>query len=359
MRQPGWPRSPYLHVAAIAPVLISGFWSILTEHFDPRTAKQAIGRIAAAGTLGGLAGASARRAPSLLGTESARRCRPWRWRRHGAHGASAECLRPRQSARRRGRLPAREVGRRLLVTPYLRNLALLVLGCSVSNTLLDYVFTGPDFRRRASSPRAHAGVLGVLYLGCDPDVRHPGAVVPAGLERAGSAPTIGTLPAAVAVASVTAALIPGPWSVALARGLEDPARVVVPGGLRAALHPGPGREARHQDARGHRLRPDCGDIVGAGITAFVPRCRTVHIQPDASWTLRADRGGSRCGWSRSSSAATSRRSRPGLRVGRWISTGSRSETDHAHDAPAHGCRRRVRDPGPPSGSRRLGCVAPR
>ena len=46
----------YLHVAAINPVLVSGFWLLLSERFDPRTAKRRIGRIAGAGTLGGLAG---------------------------------------------------------------------------------------------------------------------------------------------------------------------------------------------------------------------------------------------------------------------------------------------------------------
>src|SRR5262245_60237402 len=56
-RQPGLAAiTVYLHVAALGPVLISGFWSILSERFDPRTAKQAVGRIAGIGTLGGLAG---------------------------------------------------------------------------------------------------------------------------------------------------------------------------------------------------------------------------------------------------------------------------------------------------------------
>lgn len=46
----------YFHVSALGPILGSGFWLIVTESFDPRTAKQRFGQIAGAGTLGGLAG---------------------------------------------------------------------------------------------------------------------------------------------------------------------------------------------------------------------------------------------------------------------------------------------------------------
>src|SRR5262249_46300425 len=46
----------FLHVAAVGPVLISGFWSLFNERFDPRTAKLAISRVGGFGTLGGLAG---------------------------------------------------------------------------------------------------------------------------------------------------------------------------------------------------------------------------------------------------------------------------------------------------------------
>ena len=46
----------YLHMAAVGTVLLSTFWSMLNEEFDPREAKSKFGRIAAAGTVGGLAG---------------------------------------------------------------------------------------------------------------------------------------------------------------------------------------------------------------------------------------------------------------------------------------------------------------
>ena len=37
-------------------LLISGFWSFLSERLDPRSAKRQLGQITAVGTLGGMAG---------------------------------------------------------------------------------------------------------------------------------------------------------------------------------------------------------------------------------------------------------------------------------------------------------------
>ena len=67
-----WSRSPwvavavYLHVAGLGAMLLSGFWSLISELFDPKSAKASYGRIAAAGTFGGLLGGlSAARAATL------------------------------------------------------------------------------------------------------------------------------------------------------------------------------------------------------------------------------------------------------------------------------------------------------
>ena len=53
----------YLHVAIFGSVLVSVFWSLVSERFDPRAAKRRIAWIASAGTLGGvLGGVAAERA---------------------------------------------------------------------------------------------------------------------------------------------------------------------------------------------------------------------------------------------------------------------------------------------------------
>ncbi len=46
----------YLHTTGVGAVVISGFWSVLSERFDPYTAKRVIGWIAGGATLGGVLG---------------------------------------------------------------------------------------------------------------------------------------------------------------------------------------------------------------------------------------------------------------------------------------------------------------
>ena len=46
----------YLHVAGLGALLLSGYWTIVSERFDPRGARESFGRIAAAGTFGGALG---------------------------------------------------------------------------------------------------------------------------------------------------------------------------------------------------------------------------------------------------------------------------------------------------------------
>jgi hypothetical protein len=58
----------YLHVTALGPLLLSGFWSVVNERFDPHTAKRAVSQMAAAGALAGVAsGVAAERIASLAG----------------------------------------------------------------------------------------------------------------------------------------------------------------------------------------------------------------------------------------------------------------------------------------------------
>ena len=46
----------YLHVAAFGGALVSGFWSLVNERFDPYTARRVVGRIGTGATAGGVAG---------------------------------------------------------------------------------------------------------------------------------------------------------------------------------------------------------------------------------------------------------------------------------------------------------------
>ena len=66
-----WSLVIYFHVVALGAILLSGFWSLMAEAFDPRTAKQVFGRIMGFGTLGGiLGGILAERVAKLSSAES-------------------------------------------------------------------------------------------------------------------------------------------------------------------------------------------------------------------------------------------------------------------------------------------------
>src|SRR6202008_4056819 len=46
----------YLHMAAFGATVISGFWSLMNERFDPHTARRGMGDITLGASLGGVAG---------------------------------------------------------------------------------------------------------------------------------------------------------------------------------------------------------------------------------------------------------------------------------------------------------------
>jgi ATP:ADP antiporter, AAA family len=57
----------YIHVVGLGAIVLSSFWSLLNEQFDPRSGKKYFGRIAGTGTLGGIfGGVAAERFATLL-----------------------------------------------------------------------------------------------------------------------------------------------------------------------------------------------------------------------------------------------------------------------------------------------------
>lgn len=263
----------FLHIAAVGPALISGFWSILNERFDPRSAKRAIGRIAGIGTLGGLLGGVAAERitawngvaatlPALALTHAL--CAWLLFRMAGSAPASTSSVSGGTA------MSAAQAARRLVATSYLRNLALLIAGTSVSAALLDFVFKaqvsgvtrpGADLMR----------VFSAFYTGvalCTFAIQTLATRVT--LERAGLPRAIGTLPGSVAVGGLAAALVPGPWSVGIARGLEAVLRgSLFRAGYELLYTPIPAAEKRATktliDVGCDRL----GEAMGAGLTMGV------------------------------------------------------------------------------------------
>ncbi len=72
---PSWPRivsvALYLHLGALGPIVVSGFWSVVNERFDPHSAKTFVTRIAACAAAGGaLGGLLAERVSALLSLQA-------------------------------------------------------------------------------------------------------------------------------------------------------------------------------------------------------------------------------------------------------------------------------------------------
>lgn len=220
------PRAPglaviaaYVHVAVLNPVLISGFWSLLTERFDPRAAKRTFGRIAAYGALGGLAGGVlAERVTTWAGAAT---MLPVLGGLHLACAAFAAGVQPRpvRAAEATADLPLDGV-RVLFRTPYLQSLGALVLLGAVSAALLDYAFKANAVHAlQGEAPLMRlfsAYHTGVALLAVAVQLLASGPM----LAGAGLARTVATLPLATFVGSVVAVGIPGLASTVLARGAE-------------------------------------------------------------------------------------------------------------------------------------------
>ena len=137
----------YLHVSVAGPLLTSGFWLIVSEMFSPRTAKKGIGRIAAAGTLGGLAGAFiAERVAATLGVPGmllvlgGLQFFTAALVRHLAARSVSFPVQPSAAAAPLAVDPIRSGLRLITETPYLRRIAALVVLGTTSAALVDYVF---------------------------------------------------------------------------------------------------------------------------------------------------------------------------------------------------------------------------
>lgn len=213
----------YLHFTVLGALLISGFWSMVNERFDPRTAKRQIGRIGAAGTVGGVVGGLL--AERVAAMASIDLMLPLMALLHLIATVSAVALRrgrPTASATQRSQETAsigdglRMVGQ----SPYLRSIVGLVILCTISEGLLDFVFKGRATATYGNGDQMlrvfaafYTGVAVLTFL-----VQSLAGRV--ALEKIGLSGAAGTLPATVGLTSIGALIFPGFQSAALARGAE-------------------------------------------------------------------------------------------------------------------------------------------
>lgn len=260
----------FLHCAAFGAVLISGFWSTVNEHFEPRSAKRFITWIAAASTLGGLVGGLAARVASVhLELVS---ILPVLAVAHVVCALAVMWLPPLPSPAGRGSPePSRESGPGVLArNSYLRTLAALVLTCTIATVLLDYVFKA----RAAAACPDEESLLGffALFYTCLSVATFLVQIL-AGrfvLERFGLTRATATFPAALALGGLGALMVPGLIPMAVARGAGAVLRSsLYRSGYELLFAPIPKREKRSTkmiiDVGFDRL----GDTVGAGLVLLL------------------------------------------------------------------------------------------
>ena len=216
----------YLHIVGIGSILTSGFWSMVNETFDPRTARRHVGRIAGASTLGGiLGGVIAERVGAHFSITA---MLPALAAYHAACGVLLLVLARRTAPSKEDRSSARDgeaaadisVFRILKDALYLRTLAALVILGTISAAMIDYVFKaqaantyggGEPLMRFFALFYSAAGVLTFLVQA---------ALSRLSIEKLGLAKTVGTLPVAVSFGGVLALIYPGVASATLARAIE-------------------------------------------------------------------------------------------------------------------------------------------
>jgi hypothetical protein len=213
----------YGQTAVLGPVLLSAFWSLINERFDPHTAKRAVARIAGGGTLGGVVGGlSVWRASTLVDPHMVLLLLAL---------VSAAGIAGVLVTRARGPAPSAVAGENshltdlsaygeLERTPFLRNLALLVALGAATSAVLDYIFgvqavaafgKGPELLTFFSLFWLGVGVLSFLLQL---------ALGRVALEKLGLAVSMAALPGLIVFGGALGLALPGLASAAVLRGAE-------------------------------------------------------------------------------------------------------------------------------------------
>jgi ATP/ADP translocase len=213
----------YLHLAIFGGTLLSGFWSLVNERFDPYTAKRVVGRIGLGASVGGVAGGllawgASRVVPvpaMLLGmallTLAAMAGMLALGRNHVRTSATATTATPAAPS-------ALGTLRRV---PYLRDLALVVAIGSITDSLLDYAL-----KSQAAATFSQGAQLLSFFAILNTSLAMLTLCVQGGLSRAslrtlGLAGTVAVRPAAVLVFGLLGTLDPRIWVAILARAGHD------------------------------------------------------------------------------------------------------------------------------------------
>jgi hypothetical protein len=216
----------YLHISGTGPLLASGFWLIVSERFDPHTAKRRFGQIAGAGTFGGLLGgllaermAAIAGGPSLLLLLALLQfATAWLVR---SLAASADFAPSPSTAPDEPPLAARSGLRVIAKAPHLSRLAALVLLGTTSAALVEYLFKAKAVQ--TFGPGDPLLRFFSLYYACSALITFVVQILSSrvAIERFGLGLTTSTPSIALLSGSVGSILAPGFGSLVVARGAES------------------------------------------------------------------------------------------------------------------------------------------
>jgi len=204
----------YLHVSAVTGLILSGFWSVVNERFDPHALRHSISRIGLGGTLGG-----------FIGGLSAERIAAWTGARHtllelaGLSAFSAWALHrlgtPEASA-----APVSTAPQKPFASPYLCRIAVFVGVTTLASSVVDFAFKARAMERFAS-PEALIQFFAFFYTTTSlASFLVQAFVTPRLLDRAGLGVGLGTHPGVLAASGLLSLALPGLPSQSLLRGAD-------------------------------------------------------------------------------------------------------------------------------------------
>lgn len=211
----------YLHIVGFGAILLSGFWSVANEAFDPREAKIRFGRIAGAGTGGGiLGGILAERTVYLINTESLLLLLA------GLQLLAFPLLMiMRGQSQATTGSPVKDPGfgaarAAFARAPFLISLAILVLLGTTSAALLDYLFKSGASQTFAKGPEL-TRYFAIFYTGAQIlTFLVQSILTPIALDKLGLGRTVMTLGLAIIGGASAALAVPAFGMAASVRALE-------------------------------------------------------------------------------------------------------------------------------------------
>ncbi len=206
----------FLHVSLFGAVVVSGFWSVVNERFDPHSAKRFIGKIAAGAACGGvLGGVLAERVASTFGAGKLLVVLA------GLQVVAAIGVALVGEGAQKPNDTTRGAFSVLAGSTYLRRIAWTVVLLAFAGALLDYVLKAEADARIVGEERltrffaAYYTGVGLLTFALQ------STVAKRLLSTLGIGKTIATLPLAMMFLSGLGVLVTRLWSVVLLRGMSS------------------------------------------------------------------------------------------------------------------------------------------